>query len=152
MVPHFTANQALQFLVKNCRKLFPSSPQGLFRRLFCPFGVKKLLGKTFGELTLKDTLKPILIPYYDLCSNAPFLFSWADALEMDGYNFEMKDVCYATAADPTLFGPVEMRSVDERTKILTVEDGVTINNPTPTAITHVLNNKQELPFSRMEKI
>ncbi|KAL4333245.1 hypothetical protein GQ457_07G033200 [Hibiscus cannabinus] len=146
--PLFTADQALQFLVKNRRKLFPSSPQGLFRRLFRPSGVKKLLGKTFGELTLKDTLKPVLIPCYDLCSNAPFLFSRADALEMDGYDFKMKDVCYATAADPTVFGPVELRSVDDRTKILAVEGGVAMNNPTAAAITHVLNNKQEFPFCK----
>ncbi|KAK8641656.1 hypothetical protein V6N13_011040 [Hibiscus sabdariffa] len=146
--PLFTADQALQFLVKNRRKLFPSSPQGLFRRLFRPSGVKKLLGKTFGELTLKDTLKAVLIPCYDLCSNAPFLFSRADALEMDGYDFKMKDVCYATVADPTVFGPVEMRSVDERTKILAVEGGVAMNNPTAAAITHVLNNKQEFPFCK----
>ncbi|MBA0836287.1 hypothetical protein Goarm_008516, partial [Gossypium armourianum] len=121
--PIFTADQALQFLLKNRRKLFPSSPQGIFRRLFRPSKVKKLLSKTFGELTLKDTLKPILIPCYDLCSNAPFLFSRADALEMDGYDFKMKDVCYATSADPTVVGAVRMKSVDERTKILAVEGG-----------------------------
>ncbi|KAE8656891.1 vacuolar protein sorting-associated protein 2-like protein 2-like [Hibiscus syriacus] len=144
--PLFTADQALQFLVKNRRKLFPSSPQGLFWRIFRPSGAKKLLGRTFRELTLKDTLKPVLIPCYDLCSNAPFLFSRADALEIDGYDFKMKDVCYATSADPTVVGAVEMRSVDERTKILAVEGGVAMNNPTAAAITHVLNNKQEFPF------
>ncbi|PPR93761.1 hypothetical protein GOBAR_AA26908 [Gossypium barbadense] len=144
--PIFTADQALQFLLKNRRKLFPSSPQGIFRRLFRPSKVKKLLSKTFGEQTLKDTLKPILIPCYDLCSNAPFLFSRADALEMDGYDFKMKDVCYATSADPTVVGAVGMKSVDERTKILAVEGGVAMNNPAAAAITHVLNNKQEFPF------
>ncbi|MBA0807419.1 hypothetical protein Gohar_023225 [Gossypium harknessii] len=144
--PIFTADQALQFLLKNRRKLFPSSPQGIFRRLFRPSKVNKLLSKTFGELTLKDTLKPILIPCYDLCSNAPFLFSRADALEMDGYDFKMKDVCYATSADPTVVGAVRMKSVDERTKILAVEGGVAMNNPAAAAITHVLNNKQEFPF------
>ncbi|KAE8710990.1 WD repeat-containing protein 49 isoform 1 [Hibiscus syriacus] len=144
--PLFTADQALQFLVKNRLKLFPSSPQGIFRRLFRPSGAKKLLGKTFGELTLKDTLKPVLIPCYDLCSNAPFLFSRADALEMGGYDFKMKEVCYATSADPTVVGAVEMRSVDESTKILAVQGGVAMNNPTAAAITHVINNKQEFPF------
>ncbi|KAE8655317.1 WD repeat-containing protein 49 isoform 1 [Hibiscus syriacus] len=144
--PLFTADQALQFLVKNRRELFRSSPQGLFRQLFRPSGVKKLLGRTFGELTLKDTLKPVLIPCYDLCSKAPLLFSRADALEMDGYDFKMKDVCYVTSADPTVVGVVEVRSVDERTKIMAVEGGVAMKNPTSAAITHVLNNKQEFPF------
>ncbi|XWS17962.1 hypothetical protein CRYUN_Cryun32bG0001200 [Craigia yunnanensis] len=144
--PIFTAKEALHFLVQNRRKLFPSSPQGIFRRVFRPSRTQKLLNKTFGELTLKDTLKPVLVPCYDLSSHAPFLFSRADALEMDGYDFKMKDVCLATLADPTVVGAVEMRSVDERTKIVAMEGGVAMNNPTAAAMTHVLNNKQEFPF------
>ena len=95
---------------------------------------------------MKDTLKPVLIPCYDFSSHAPFLFSRADALEIDGYDFKMKDVCLATSADPTVVGAVEMRSVDERTKIVAMEGGVAMNNPTAAAMTHVLNNKQEFPF------
>ncbi|XWS11476.1 hypothetical protein CRYUN_Cryun37aG0001300 [Craigia yunnanensis] len=144
--PLFTADEALHFLVKYRRKLFPSSPQGIFRRVFLPSRAQKLLSKTFGEMTLKDTLKPVLIPCYDFSSHAPFLFSRADALEIDGYDFKMKDVCYATSADPTVVGAVEMRSVDEQTKIVAVEGGVAMNNPTAAAMTHVLNNKQEFPF------
>ncbi|XVE89446.1 hypothetical protein DITRI_Ditri19aG0202200 [Diplodiscus trichospermus] len=144
--PLFTSDEALHFLVKNRRKLFPSSPQGIFRRVFRPSRAHKLLSKTFGDLTLKDTLMPVLIPCYDLSSHAPFLFSRADALEMDGYDFKMKDVCLATSADPTVVGAVEMRSVDERTKIVAVEGGLAMNNPTAAAMTHVLNNKQEFPF------
>ncbi|KAE8690251.1 hypothetical protein F3Y22_tig00110904pilonHSYRG00135 [Hibiscus syriacus] len=75
-----------------------------------------------------------------------FLFSCADALEIDCYDFKMKDMCYMTLADPTVVGEVEVRSVDERSKILAVEGGVAKNNPTGTTITHVLNNKQEFPF------
>ncbi|KAK8516002.1 hypothetical protein V6N13_093233 [Hibiscus sabdariffa] len=103
-------------------------------------------------LPSKDTLNLVLVPCYDLCSNAPFLFSRVDALEMDVYDFKMKDICYATAADPTVFRSVEMRSVDEMTKILTLEGGAPMTNPTAKTITHVLNNKQEFPFSRMDKI
>ncbi|OMO83084.1 Patatin/Phospholipase A2-related protein [Corchorus capsularis] len=144
--PIFTAQEALNFLVKNRRKLFPSSPGGMFRRIFGSSKVEKLLSKTFGDLTLKDTLKSVLIPCYDLSTHAPFLFSRADALEMDGYDFKMKDVCLATSADPTVVGAVEMRSVDQRTKIVAVDGGVAMNNPTAAAMTHVLNNKQEFPF------
>ncbi|XVF26275.1 hypothetical protein REPUB_Repub14bG0001800 [Reevesia pubescens] len=155
-VPIYTADQALQFLLKNRTKLFPtssSSQHGIFRRVFrrpsnyrARARAQKLLTHTFGDLTLKDTLKPVLIPCYDLCSHAPFLFSRADALEMDGYDFKMKDVCLATSADPTVVGALEMRSVDEKTSIVAMEGGVAMNNPTAAAITHVLNNKQEFPF------
>lgn len=61
---------------------------------------------------------------------------------MDGYDFKMKDVCAATSAQPA----VEVRSVDGRTKIMAVDGGIAMNNPTAAAITHVLNNKQEFPF------
>lgn len=144
--PLFTADGALNFLLKNRREIFRSSDGGIFRRVFRPAKVEKLFRKTFGEWTLKDTLKSVLIPCYDLSTKAPFLFSRADAHEMDGYDFKIRDVCVATSAEPTVSGAVEMRSVDKRTKITAVDGGIAMNNPTAAAITHVLNNKQEFPF------
>ncbi|CAB4307059.1 unnamed protein product [Prunus armeniaca] len=145
--PMFTAQEALNFLLDNRRRIFRSSPGGIFRRVFRPTRAEKerekLFRKTFGDqLSLKDTLKSVLIPCYDMSSRAPFLFSRADAVEMDGYDFKMKDVCAATSAQPA----VEVRSVDGRTKIMAVDGGIAMNNPTAAAITHVLNNKQEFPF------
>ncbi|XP_062094532.1 patatin-like protein 3 [Humulus lupulus] len=145
--PLFTAEEALKFLVKNRRKIFRSSPAGFFRRVLRSSATAdKLFGKVFGDSTLRDTLKSVLIPCYDLSTGAPFLFSRADAFEMDGYDFKMRDVCTATSADPTAAGAFEMRSVDQRTKILAVDGGIAMNNPTSAAITHVLNNKQEFPL------
>ncbi|KAM3701123.1 hypothetical protein ACJW31_05G149300 [Castanea mollissima] len=142
--PIFTADQALGFLIQNRRKLFRVSPESTIRRLLRrPAKLERLFAKTFGEsTTLKDTLKTVLIPCYDLSSNGPFVFSRADAVEFDGYDFKMKDVCAATSA----VGPVEMKSVDGRTKILAVNGEVAMNNPTAAAITHVLHNKQEFPM------
>ncbi|XP_038883615.1 patatin-like protein 3 [Benincasa hispida] len=144
--PLFTADGALNFLIKNRREIFRSSDGGIFRRVFRPTKVEKLFRKTFGECTLKDTLKSVLIPCYDLSTRAPFLFSRADAHEMDGYDFKIRDVCIATSAEPTVSGAIEMSSVDKRTKISAVDGGIAMNNPTAAAITHVLNNKQEFPF------
>ncbi|KAL2341515.1 hypothetical protein Fmac_009455 [Flemingia macrophylla] len=140
--PLFTAGEALRFLTDNRRRL--ARRPGVLRRVLRP--AERLLRRTFGECTLKDTVKPVLIPCYDLVTRAPFVFSRADALEMDGYDFKMSDVCAATSADPSLAGPTAMRSVDGRTKIVAVDGGVAMNNPTAAAITHVLNNKHEFPF------
>ncbi|CAJ1962902.1 unnamed protein product [Sphenostylis stenocarpa] len=143
--PLFTAEEALKFLTDNRRKI--TRRPGILRRVLRPEAkAEKLFRKTFGECTLKDTVKPVLIPCYDLVTRAPFVFSRADALEMDGYDFKMHDVCAATSADPSFAGPTEMRSVDGRTKIMAVDGGVAMNNPTAAAITHVLNNKHEFPF------
>ncbi|KAL6197038.1 hypothetical protein ACLB2K_032651 [Fragaria x ananassa] len=149
--PVFTAQEALNFLLENRSKIFKSSPAGVFRRFFRPAKAEKererLFRKTFGDqLTMKDTLKAVLIPCYDMSSRAPFLFSRADAVEMDSYDFKMKDVCTATCAHPAAVGAVEVKSVDGRTKIMAVDGGIAMNNPTSAAITHVLNNKQEFPF------
>ncbi|KAL6201604.1 hypothetical protein ACLB2K_025317 [Fragaria x ananassa] len=149
--PVFTAQEALNFLLENRSKIFKSSPAGVFRRVFRPAKAEKererLFRKTFGDqLTMKDTLKAVLIPCYDMSSRAPFLFSRADAVEMDGYDFKMKDVCTATCANPAAVGALEVKSVDGRTKIMAVDGGISMNNPTAAAITHVLNNKQEFPF------
>ncbi|XXG74649.1 hypothetical protein AAC387_Pa07g3319 [Persea americana] len=145
--PLLSAAEALRFLVENRRK---PARGGVFGRIFGRPRAEeeRLYKKLFSENTLKDTLKTVLVPCYDLASNAPFLFSRADALETDGYDFRIREVCFATSADPTAVGAIEMRSVDGRTRIVAVDGGVAMSNPTAAAITHVLNNKQEFPFCR----
>ncbi|KAK1410868.1 hypothetical protein QVD17_37409 [Tagetes erecta] len=142
--PLFTADEALRFVVENGKKLVKSCKTGVFGRVFRA-SVKggKVFSKTFGDLSLKDTMKAVLIPCYDLNTGASFVFSRADAVEMDGCDFKMSDVCAATMA---VSGPVETVSVDRRTKISAVTGELAMNNPTAMAITHVLNNKQEFPF------
>ncbi|KAK9085866.1 hypothetical protein Sjap_026277 [Stephania japonica] len=141
--PIFTADQALEFLITNRRKMLTRSA-GVFRRRKTP---ARFLRGVFGEsTTLKDTLKPVLISCYDLSSRSPFLFSRADALESDAYDFAMADACAAAigGCDRTVEA---VRSVDKRTAISAVGGaGIAMGNPTAAAITHVLNNKQEFPF------
>ncbi|CAI9101034.1 OLC1v1038259C1 [Oldenlandia corymbosa var. corymbosa] len=146
--PLFSAEEALEFMLNNSRKLSGTcSTGGLVRRVFRSSNgsADGLLEKLFGDLTLKDTLKAVLIPCYDLGTGAPFLFSRADALEMDGCDFRMADVCRATIANSKA---LEMRSNDGRKKISAVGGGVAMSNPTAAAITHVLNNKLEFPLCR----
>ncbi|KAL5716557.1 hypothetical protein ACHQM5_018229 [Ranunculus cassubicifolius] len=145
----FKANEALQFIIKNRGKLIPSSStkKGLFSGLFKSSSSKghKIFRKMFGDATLRDTLKPVLIPCYDLSTRAPFLFSRTDAMENDEFDFKLREVCSATSADP-MVKAFDMSSIDKKTRILAVDGGVAMNNPTAAAITHVLNNKQEFPF------
>ncbi|KDP45100.1 hypothetical protein JCGZ_18542 [Jatropha curcas] len=166
--PIMKAEDTWQFLADHGKKFYPfgngsgggngsgrGSSGGVFKRLFR--GGSGTAGappplETFSEkgrsLTLKDTLKPVLIPCYDLSSTAPFLFSRADALETDSFDFRLWEVCRATSAEPGLFEPVQMRSIDGQTKCLAVDGGLAMSNPTAAAITHVLHNKQEFPFVR----
>ncbi|KAL8107580.1 patatin-like protein 7 [Apium graveolens] len=141
--PLCTAKEALNFIIENHRKFFRIPAKGLLRRVFG--SSENVFEKRFGDLTLKDTLKAVLVPCYDLTSGGPFVFSRADAFEIDGYDFMIKDVCAATSAGQVA---VEMKSVDRKSKITAIGGEVAMNNPTATAITHVLNNKQEFPFCK----
>ncbi|PIN09702.1 Ca2+-independent phospholipase A2 [Handroanthus impetiginosus] len=166
--PIFHADDTWKFLAAECKKIYCSgktrdSKGRFFKRVFhktgsasgsSTAGLEMAMKEAFKDektgrsLTLKDTLKPVLIPCYDLSSTAPFLFSRADALESDSYDFNLWEVCVATSAEPGVFDPVSMMSVDGLTRCVGVDGGLAMNNPTAAAITHVLHNKQEFPFVR----
>ncbi|KAG8480504.1 hypothetical protein CXB51_024672 [Gossypium anomalum] len=160
--PIFTAEETWRFLAENGKRMYRSGKGkngGILNKFFkngstgsSSTGLEKAVKETFTadgrSLTLKDTLKPVLIPCYDLSSTAPFLFSRADALETDSFDFPLWEVCRATSAEPGLFEPVKMRSVDGQTSCVAVDGGLAMSNPTAAAITHVLHNKQEFPFVR----
>ncbi|CAK9169589.1 unnamed protein product, partial [Ilex paraguariensis] len=165
--PVFHAEDTWKLLAEQGKRFYKSSSsssggKSFLRRIFrgagggdassATAGLEKVMKGVFTEngrsLTLKDTLKPVLIPCYDLSSTAPFLFSRADALETDSFDFRLWEVCRATSADPALFEPVFMKSVDGQTRCVAVHGGLAMSNPTAAAITHVLHNKQEFPFVR----
>lgn len=99
-------------------------------------------------LTLKDTLKPLLVPCYDLSTAGPFLFSRADALETDDFDFRLWEICRATAAVPGFFKPAKVSSVNGKTSCTAIDGGLVMNNPTAAAVTHVFHNKLEFPHVR----
>ncbi|KAJ7548463.1 hypothetical protein O6H91_07G013400 [Diphasiastrum complanatum] len=107
--------------------------------------LKQILIRDTQELTLRDTLKPLLIPCYDLSSSGAFLFSRAGAMEAEEWNFPLWQICRATTASPLWFRPAQVRSVDGKTVCTAVDGGLVMNNPTASAITHVLHNKKEFP-------
>ncbi|XP_059628305.1 patatin-like protein 6 [Cornus florida] len=166
--PILHAEDTWKFLAEQGKRFYRassgsgSSGGSFFRRIFrgsgsskasaTTTGLEKVMKEAFSEngrsLTLKDTLKPVLIPCYDLSSSAPFLFSRADALETDSFDFRLWEVCRATSAEPALFEPVCMKSLDGQTRCVAVDGGLAMSNPTAAAITHVLHNKQEFPFVR----
>ncbi|XBH95193.1 hypothetical protein VPH35_085802 [Triticum aestivum] len=145
--PLYSAEDALAFLVRSLRRGWSSSSGSLRALLRRPAG-GAAFSKVFGELTLRDTARPVLVPCYDLATGAPFLFSRADAVETPAYDFRLRDVWAATCAGSgRSSSAVEVRSCDGSTRIVAVGGGVALGNPTAAAITHVLNNKREFPLA-----
>ncbi|CAH8322411.1 unnamed protein product [Eruca vesicaria subsp. sativa] len=161
--PIFKAEDTWKFLVDNAESFYRSSPGSggagaAIKRVMrsgsssssssvtaASAKLEKAMKASFADLTLKDTLKPILISCYDLSSTAPLLFSRADALESDSFDFRLRDICRATWAEPGTFDPVRTCSIDGKTRCVAVGGGLAMSNPTAAAITHVFHNKQEFP-------
>ncbi|CAL9091324.1 unnamed protein product [Musa textilis] len=165
--PIFHADDTWRLLADHGKILFPkdspyacSSSRGFFRRIFrggeegrtaaaATPAMEKVMKQAFGErLTLRDTVKPVLIPCYDLRSSAPLVFSRADALESESFDFRLWEACRATCAEPGRFEPAEIRSVDRATACVGIDGGLAMSNPAAAAITHVLHNKKDFPFVR----
>ncbi|KAK1651445.1 hypothetical protein QYE76_069250 [Lolium multiflorum] len=155
--PLFRAEDTWRLVADHAPGLFrrPSTSTSLFRRakkrpLAAPTAALSVaMRAAFGEeLTLRDTIKPVLISCYDLRSSAPLLFSRADALESRSYDFRLCDVGRAAWSEPGRFEPAEVASVDGATTCAAVDGGPTMGSPAAAAITHVLHNKHEFPFVR----
>ena len=155
--PLFRAEDTWRLVADHAPRLFrrPASSTSLFcrakkRPLAAPTAALNVAMKVaFGEeLTLRDTIKPVLISCYDLKSSAPLLFSRADALESRSYDFRLWEVGRAAWSEPGRFEPAEVASVDGATSCAAVDGGTTMGSPAAAAITHVLHNKHEFPFVR----
>lgn len=152
--PLYTARDAVNFIADRNHEFYKMKSVGVFRRRrrFSTKSIESLLKRVFQgkesegkSLTLKDTIKPLLIPCYDLKTSAPFVFSRADASESPSFNFELWKVCRATSSTPSLFKPFQFASVDGKTSCSAVDGGLVMNNPAAAAVTHVLHNKRDFP-------
>ncbi|KAK9734541.1 hypothetical protein RND81_04G146700 [Saponaria officinalis] len=149
--PKFSAAEVEQFLINNRGKMFKPIKSGLLRgrsrRRCSAASLAKLLRETFGNKTLKDTCKPLLVPCYNTSISAPFVFSRAaaNASGITTLDFELWKVCCAAIATPSIFEPFEIVSVEGKTSFTAVDGGIVMNNPAAVAVTHVLHNKVEFP-------
>ncbi|CAN6287439.1 unnamed protein product [Urochloa humidicola] len=146
--PRYSAKEALAFVAAGVgKKDYWTRRRGRWAKMFRGGGGDRVFQRVFGDATLRDTVAPLLVPCYDLATAAPFVFSRADAVESDAFDFRLRDVCAATCAAGG-GEPVAMRSVDGLTAIAAASAGVAgMGNPAAAAITHVLHNKQEFPLA-----
>jgi hypothetical protein len=146
--PRYSAQEALAFFAGSVGTKGWCGRRGRWAKLFRrgSRGGDRTLRRVFGDATLRDTVAPLLVPCYDLATAAPFVFSRADAVESDTFDFRLRDVCAAACAAGGAVAPV--RSVDGLTAVAAASGGVAaMCNPAGAAITHALHNKQEFPLA-----
>ncbi|HLZ31533.1 MAG TPA: patatin-like phospholipase family protein [Chloroflexota bacterium] len=92
-------------------------------------GIESTLQKHFGDVRLKDALKPVLIPSYDIEKQIPIFFKSERARVDPTYDFPMREVVRATSAAPTYFPPEKIDTGDPLNYYALVDGGIVAGNP-----------------------
>ena len=121
----------------------------VFNPQYSANGLDKLLTDYFGDISLNQTLKPIIVTSYDLKQNEVLMFKSRKSNE-EGFNTKLKDICRATSAAPTYLPSYNM--VYGNAERVCIDGGVYINNPTMAAISDVIRNKYSNPELKLEDI
>lgn len=95
-------------------------------------GIEDALQDYFGDIWLKDLLKPCLVTAYDISRRKGHFFGQHKAKTGKEFNFKVKDVARSTSAAPTYFECAQVLS-EEGSKYPLIDGGVFVNNPALTA-------------------
>lgn len=130
----YSVETALDLYAKKGETIFNVSfwqhiinPFGLFSEKISQRALEKQLEEVFGNLELKNFIKPSLITSYDIFHRKAKFFTSHEA-SSNLENFYVKDVCRATAAAPTYFEPAKIKSLYGQEFTL-IDGGVYANNP-----------------------
>ncbi len=133
--PRFTAADALNLYMEWGDDIFDipfhhklRTLGGLTDEKYPAAGLEEALSRHFGDLQLKDLLKPCLVTAYDIRRRQAFFFTQHDAVKNDDDNFDLVDVARSTSAAPTYF-ECAMATSKGNTRHPMIDGGVFANNP-----------------------
>ena len=98
-------------------------------------GIAEVLSKFVTNQKITGSLLPIIVPTYDLSSNKPIFFKTSEAAGDPNADAKIYDICRATSAAPTYLPAYSFIYKGE--KIIAIDGGVYINNPTMAAIAEI---------------
>lgn len=104
------------------------NPFGLFNEKISEEALEHNLHDFFGNVELKELIKPCVITSYDIENRRAKLFNAVDAKKQSTDNFLVKDICRATSAAPTYFKPAKIKSKYGQDFCL-IDGGMFANNP-----------------------
>jgi uncharacterized protein len=146
----FSVQEALDLYAKKGDSIFNVTfweqllnPFGLFNEKISRKNIEEQFKEVFGNLELKDFIKPSLITSYDIETRTSKFFNSFNA-DTSLENFYVRDVCRATSAAPTYFEPAKIKSLYGQEFTL-IDGGVFANNPSLCAYSEA----RKLPFSKI---
>jgi predicted acylesterase/phospholipase RssA len=133
--PDKSASDIVSIYRQTGTKIFPQTfLQGLHVGLihgakYESAGLESVLKDQFGDVRLKDALKPVLIPSHDIGHQTPLFFKSEKAKASPVDDFVMRDVVRATTAAPTYFTPTRVQPADASESFGLVDGGIDAGNP-----------------------
>lgn len=136
-----SAREALELYLEHGDEIFRrgiwhtvKSGWGLIDEKYPAGGLESLLRRTFGELRLKELVRPCLIPAYHITRRRAWFFRQHAARKRPERDFLVRDVCRATSAAPSYFEAARIVSGSDLAHAF-IDGGVFANNPALCAYT-----------------
>ncbi|MEQ8712331.1 MAG: patatin-like phospholipase family protein [Cyclobacteriaceae bacterium] len=133
--PKFSAKEVVGLYLDRGDEIFDvpfyhkvKSGWGILDEKFPEDELENALKEYFGDVWLKDLLKPCLIPSYDIRRRKGHFFGQHKAADHSMYNFKVRDVARATSAAPTYFEASKIES-EVGDVFPLIDGGVFVNNP-----------------------
>lgn len=108
---------------------------GLFKSVYSDRSLRHLLKKAFGEVTLKDIAKPLLIPAVDITHGKPFIHrSNYGHPDNDDLSIKLWDAVLSSCSAPVYFPPNKIGD-----QYLSIDGGLWANNPSLVGMTEAIH-------------
>jgi patatin-like phospholipase/acyl hydrolase len=133
--PAKSAHDIVELYEREGKAIFPSSlhevlhVEALRGAKYEADGIEATLQRYFADAHLKDALKPVVVPSYDIEKQVPIFFKSERARASADYDFLMRQVARATSAAPTYFPPEKVDTNDPLQYYALIDGGVIANNP-----------------------
>jgi patatin-like phospholipase/acyl hydrolase len=133
--PDKSARDIISLYEREGSHIFPTSLRGALRvetvlgAKYDADGIESTLQRYFGDARLKDAIKPLVVPSYDIEKQVPIFFKSERAKVSPDYDFLMRHVARATSAAPTYFPPVKVETNDPLQYYALIDGGVIASNP-----------------------
>ncbi len=124
----------LKYYQRYAKKIFKRQARvGLMKSVYKDVELRELLQEVFGEITVSDVEKPLLIPAVDLTHGNPYIHR---SREVEGKldSIKLWDAVLSSCSAPVYFPPNNVGS-----QYLSVDGGLWANNPSLVCITEALH-------------
>ena len=117
-------------------KIFvPQSKVGLFKTVYSDRYLRKFFKKAFGEATLRDIEKPLLIPAVDITHGKPFVHRSNYGYQGDSdLSTKLWDAVLSSCSAPIYFPPNNVNN-----RYLSIDGGLWANNPSLVCLTEAIH-------------